>query len=82
MHLALYAVLGALLVPALARVSSPAMRAFCAIGIVAVVGTVDEWHQQFIPGRAADVYDVYADITGGIIGSCFAIATFRREFRS
>jgi VanZ family protein len=36
--------------------------------LVAVYGLLDEVHQYFVPGRNADVYDVFADVAGGLLG--------------
>jgi VanZ family protein len=81
-HVALYAVFGALVARALAHTEvSPRPLMFAAL-IAATLGAVDEWHQQYVTGRAADIYDWYADVSGGIAGSFLAIATFRREFRT
>jgi VanZ family protein len=38
------------------------------VGLVAAYGVLDEIHQHFVPGRTADVFDVVADIAGGIAG--------------
>lgn len=32
-------------------------------------GILDEVHQSFVPGRDASVYDVYADVTGALLGA-------------
>jgi len=39
------------------------------IALVALYGLLDETHQYFVPGRSADVYDVIADVTGGLLGA-------------
>lgn len=33
----------------------------------AVYGATDEWHQYYVPGRYADVWDWVADITGAAL---------------
>lgn len=64
-HFLLYAILGALLVPAVVAASAPRMRAvMLALAAVAAFAAVDEWHQRFIPGRSADVADFAADLAG------------------
>ncbi len=37
--------------------------------LVALFGVLDEWHQTFVPGRNADVFDVLADAAGGLLGA-------------
>ena len=81
-HFALYAMLATLIIPSLSSIESRVKRATVAITIVTVFAAIDEWHQEFVPGRFADVQDFYADVTGGFIGSCIGIVTFRRELRS
>ena len=41
-------------------------RVACA---VMLYGILDEFHQYFVPGRSADVYDVLADAVGGLLGA-------------
>jgi VanZ family protein len=36
---------------------------------VTLYGILDEFHQYFVPGRSADVYDVLADAVGGLLGA-------------
>jgi VanZ family protein len=36
--------------------------------VVMLYGILDEFHQYFVPGRSADVYDVLADAIGGLLG--------------
>jgi len=36
---------------------------------VMLYGILDEFHQYFVPGRSADVYDVLADAIGGLLGA-------------
>lgn len=43
---------------------------FLLIGIFAVIGALDEFHQSFIPGRSGnDVYDWIADLSGSLAGA-------------
>ena len=38
--------------------------------VIAVVGTADEFHQSFTPGRSGnDPFDLTADVLGGLCGS-------------
>lgn len=32
-----------------------------------VLACLDEWHQSFVPGRMADVWDVMADVSGYLL---------------
>ena len=38
------------------------------VAIVMVYGLSDEFHQSFVPMRDASIYDVFADIIGGMLG--------------
>ena len=37
--------------------------------LVGLYGVVDEFHQYFVPGRDASIYDIAADMAGGIMGA-------------
>ena len=70
-HLFLYSFMGLLVVRALsgglpARVSS--VIAGGALVVTIGYGITDEFHQSFVPGRSADLQDLYADIAGAILG--------------
>ena len=39
-----------------------------ALAIAAAYGAFDELHQWFVPGRSADVFDLFADVRGALIG--------------
>lgn len=67
-----YAVLGALLMPALAGGRLKGLRAALivpAVLIAGVYGVSDEFHQSFIPGRLASVSDIVADTIGAVVGA-------------
>lgn len=67
-----YAVLGALLMRALAGGTLRGMRAGLivpAVLIAALYGVSDEFHQSFIPGRMASVSDIVADTIGALLGA-------------
>jgi VanZ family protein len=71
-HSLAYTLLGVLMVRALAgglgaRVSARA--AFLGILFTTLYGVSDEYHQMFVPGRSAEMYDLYADAIGGAIGA-------------
>ena len=40
--------------------------ALMAVAIVSAYGASDELHQLFVPGRTADIYDLFADMTGAV----------------
>ena len=72
-----YALLGFLV--ARAAAGGLGRRVTCLVAIAAIAITIaygisDEFHQSFVPGRDADVYDVYADSVGAVIGTvaCWA----------
>jgi len=67
-----YAILGALLLRALAggRLQGVTWkRAIAAIVLSTLYGVSDELHQLFVPGRSADPYDVLADSVGATIAA-------------
>ena len=49
-------------------------RAFASVAIVVVYGVFDEFHQSFVPGRMADVYDATADTIGGLLSAAAMFA--------
>ena len=66
-HFAAYAVLGALLLRALADgrwAGVTRRRAVFAWGLSVVYGVTDEFHQWFVPGRFAALDDLVADALG------------------
>lgn len=70
-HAALYAVLGALMV--LGRHWNHGRpRWFVLAGTGLLLAILDEWHQSWIPGRAASAGDVAADAVGLLIGGAAA----------
>ena len=44
-------------------------QAWLATALVTLYGMLDEFHQYFVPGRVADLYDVIADMVGGMFGA-------------
>jgi VanZ family protein len=65
-----YAILGALLLRALARGRLTGVtwgRAAVAVALATLYGISDEVHQMFVPGRMADVHDVMADFVGAAV---------------
>ena len=80
-HGTMYGVLGFLTGNAL---RGERARAFLAVGmLIAVMAVVDEWHQEWIPGRSAETLDWVADVAGATLGLTLSrAAQARRETRS
>ena len=49
-------------------------RAALAATLAILYGVTDEWHQTFVPGRQADVFDVLADAVGACLVAALAWA--------
>jgi VanZ family protein len=47
----------------------PTRQVWQVVFAVMLYGILDEVHQYFVPGRHADVYDVLADASGGLLGA-------------
>jgi VanZ family protein len=69
-HVVEYAVLGFLLSMSLRskNVRFSEKTFLFAVLIASLYGVSDEFHQFFVPGRVASVYDVFADFVGSILG--------------
>ena len=75
-HFAMYALLAGLVVWAWAGRRTSAMVIIATLLIVAAYGALDEWHQQFIPGRSMELNDWLADSAGALVGALVgALAT-------
>ena len=71
-HGAGYAVLAVLACRALAGGLVPPVTlrvAALAVIISVLYGVTDEWHQSFVPGRTADVWDLVKDLAGAVAGA-------------
>lgn len=84
-HLGIYGVLGVLVGRACRLDRRPSrtgavgvVRWVCAIALFAAF---DEWHQDFIPGRASDSTDWLMDVVGATAGLAIATTTLRPEQR-
>lgn len=44
-----------------------------AVVIASLYGVSDEFHQLFVPGRVASIYDVFADCVGSVLGAVLRI---------
>lgn len=67
-HAAFYALLGWLAARATGKDDLNIAGAVWTLAAVSVFGAVDEWHQQFVAGRAADALDWLADTAGAATG--------------
>ncbi len=65
-HAFLYAVLAGLIVLGLPKRSS---SLWIAILLATLLGATDEWHQSFVPRRAATVSDWFTDCAGAAFGT-------------
>lgn len=90
LHAGAYAVLAACWLAAL-RASWPAVApvplAWLAACAASLYGATDEWHQSFVVGRTADVWDWVADSAGAaavalIVSAVTVVATRRRRAAS
>ena len=75
MHFAVYAVLGALILRAVAggrRSNVTLSGVLTAVVMATLYGITDEWHQSFVPGRTSDALDVVADLAGASAGAAAA----------
>lgn len=84
-HLALYAPLGLLVGRARRRPGRRVARAAATAlwaGGLALFAAVDEWHQDFIPGRSSDRIDWLADVVASTAGLLVATTSLRSEHRT
>jgi VanZ family protein len=80
-HLCMYGVLGLLTVRSFATDLRP-WRIFLLVLLgICLFGALDEWHQQFIPGRTMDVRDWLADSLGAGLGGMLSVAALLRRER-
>ena len=81
-HFGFYGVAGFLFVLWRREIGKGAAVAVAWAAIFAVLlGAVDEFHQQWIPGRSMDLLDWVADFAGGTAGSiCSTVAASRIPF--
>lgn len=77
-HLALYGVLAFLSARAAPAARGP-LAMLALLAAISAFGAVDEWHQQFVPGRSQDRADWFADTAGAAIGIFIAQTARRRR---
>ncbi|SUZ97211.1 uncharacterized protein METZ01_LOCUS50065 [marine metagenome] len=81
-HLAVYGLLGALLLRALADGRWAGVRgktALASIFLTVAYGISDEWHQSFVPGRTPDSIDLIVDGVGAatVVGATWVWSIIR-----
>jgi len=72
LHLVAYAVLSAMFLRALKTLSirdNLKWAVMLSIFLSTLYGITDELHQYFVPARSAELADVFADMTGSVIGA-------------
>lgn len=82
LHLAEYAVLGALAYRFFQRLLPEKSKVFVvmvAFLFALVYGLSDEFHQSFVQGRDSSWLDVLADAAGGYVGARLTMIIFRKE---
>lgn len=68
-HATMYAIFALLATHSLLRSGRPLRQVVLVVVLgIALFAALDEWHQQFIPGRSMDVFDWLADLSGATIG--------------
>ena len=50
--------------------------------LVAAIGALDEWHQQYIQGRSTEFADWMADTAGGLIGGLLWVSAKRAKAKT
>lgn len=81
-HFSMYAVLAGLLTRHLSELTTRWRAAAAAVAIAVAFGAVDEWHQQYIPGRSTELADWHADSMGAATGALLATLVGRRRERT
>ncbi len=57
--------------------SNPALVAMAALSCAVFMGTIDEIHQSFVPGRDSSPYDLFADAAGATIAQIILMSRTR-----
>lgn len=69
-HFGIFAALAFFLTLSLARGRNK-KQIFFALCLVLIYAAFDEFHQSFVPGRDANLFDFFTDATGVLLGSIF-----------
>lgn len=79
-HFTLYAALAWAWLVALAPLSHPRGQ-LAAVGwlLATLYGLSDEWHQQYVPGRHADVHDLLTNANGAAVAALLWLVRARRR---
>lgn len=75
-HFVEYFILGALLLRAFANSSHKTnfkLILLLSILIASIYGALDEFHQRFVPGRSPEIFDIFSDIMGSLLGALLSI---------
>lgn len=82
-HLGIYFLLGGLILWALrsTKLKYQSYTLWISIALGSLYGASDEFHQSFVPGRSADVYDLLMDIIGVSMGVLAAHTYLKRVGR-
>lgn len=67
LHAAVFGIL--VLLGLWARRARSGREALCLLLLGCAYGALDEWHQSFVPGRSADIWDVLADVLGCVVAT-------------
>jgi VanZ family protein len=70
-HMIAFGVLGFLLMGGMKTTSNGYRtgQVWFVVVLVVLYGLLDEFHQYFVPGRNADIFDVLADAAGALLGA-------------
>jgi len=79
LHFSIYLVFSFLLTRSILDTATRWRAISIALVVAIAFGAVDEWHQQFIPGRSAEFADWRADSVGALVGAIVCAAILRRR---
>ncbi len=71
-HFVGYFILGVLLTRAFVNTCDKAnfkLVLLLSVLIASIYGVLDEFHQRFVPGRSPEIFDIFSDIIGSLLGS-------------
>lgn len=76
-HTTMYGIFAWLATRSLLRTGRPVRYTLLVLVGIAAFAALDEWHQQFIPGRSMELFDWVADTSGAAVGALAAAVTVR-----